>query len=80
MAAAKPIVASDLPSIREVLNDQNACLIQADNAQALAEGIKKALSDKNFSQNIALQSYEDVHKYTWENRAKGIIDILRSSN
>ena len=37
------IVAMNLPSFREVLNEENCILVEPDNPKALAEGIKKAL-------------------------------------
>ena len=40
MAAARPIVASDLPALREVLNENNALLIPPDNATALAAAFR----------------------------------------
>lgn len=75
MAARKPIVASDLPSIREILNEQNSILVRPDDPQALAEGIKKAFSDEAVS--CAERSFQDVRQYTWDIRAKKIIDSLR---
>ena len=46
MAAKRPVVASDLPSIREVLNDKNAVLVEPGNPKALAEGIQKVIQEK----------------------------------
>ena len=44
MASKRPIVASDLPTIREILNEENAILVEPGNPKALAEGIEKVLS------------------------------------
>ena len=45
MASGRPIVASDLPALREVLRpDENAILVEAGNADALAAGICAACS------------------------------------
>ena len=44
MASRRPIVASNLPSIREILNDQNSILVQPNEPQKLAQGIKKAMA------------------------------------
>ncbi|MEK7581842.1 MAG: glycosyltransferase, partial [Patescibacteria group bacterium] len=41
MASGRPIVASDLPSLREVLNENNAVFVKPDDPESLAEGIKK---------------------------------------
>lgn len=78
MASGIPIVASDLPSIREVLNENNSVLVRPDDARSLIEGIKTVLLDKKLAYNIAKKAYEDVRKYTWENRAKKILDFLNN--
>ena len=76
MASKIPIVASDLPSIREILNEGNAILVQPDNPQALAEGIRKILENKNLAEKISEQAYKDVQNYTWDKRAKRIIRFI----
>jgi len=75
MASGIPIVASGLPSIREVLNGKNAVLVEPDNPDALAEGIKRVLSDFGLSDKISKQAYQDVQNYTWKNRARKIMDF-----
>jgi glycosyltransferase involved in cell wall biosynthesis len=76
MASGEPIVTSDLPSIREILNENNSILIKPDNPEAMAIGIKKALNDIMLSESIAKQAYQDVQKYTWDNRAKKILEFI----
>lgn len=77
MAAGKPIVASRMPSICEVLNDKNARLIEPDNHDDLVAGIFQVLEDGAYAQNIAEQARQDVRKYSWQNRARGIIEFLQ---
>ena len=76
MAAKKPIVASNLPSIREILNGKNAILVKPDNPKALAEGIKLALKNPDLSVKISKQAYKDVKKYTWGKRAEKILHFV----
>jgi len=77
MASKVPIVASDLPSIREILIDKvNAVLVKPEDPKALADGIKRVLDDRKLAQRISDQAYLDVQKYTWEERAKGIIEVI----
>lgn len=80
MAVKKPIIASDLPSLREVLNNKNSVLVAPDNPEALAEGIKKVLSDAHFAEAIAEQAFQDVQQYTWRKRAKKIINFIKQKN
>lgn len=78
MAAKRPIVASDLPSIREILNKNNAVLVKPDDSKALAGGIKKVLENLDLTKKISEQAYKDVQKYTWNKRAKLIVNDLRA--
>lgn len=78
MASGTPIVATDLPSVREILNENNAVLVEPDNSQALAEGISRALNDEAFAQKIAAQAREDVKKYDWNKRAQALLGIMRT--
>jgi len=76
MASKRPIVASDLPSFREVLNEKNSVLVESDNPKAMAEGIKNILKNAQLAEKISEQAYKDVQKYTWDNRAKAILDFI----
>lgn len=73
MASKTPIVASDLPSIREILNEQNALLVVSDNHQALAQGIERVLQNTDLAVKISEQAFEDVQNYTWQKRAEKIL-------
>jgi glycosyltransferase involved in cell wall biosynthesis len=75
MAAKKPILASDLPVLREVFeNDYNALLAPPDNVELWAINLKKMHTDKELSQKIADNAYNDfMQKYTWFVRAREIV-------
>jgi glycosyltransferase involved in cell wall biosynthesis len=71
MAAARAIVASDLPSIREVLTDnENALLVKPGDAAAMAEAIRRVINDRDFAQGLARNAFRDVAQYTWARRAE----------
>jgi glycosyltransferase involved in cell wall biosynthesis len=77
MAAGRPIVATDFPSVREILRDgENALLTEPDNADALARGLKRALDDRVFAESIALRAARDVKAFTWEERARKILEVV----
>jgi len=76
MASKKPIIASDLPSFREVLNKTNAILVQPDFPRKMAEAIMWALNDENLAQRISNKAYKDVQNYTWDNRGKIILEFI----
>lgn len=72
MASGNPIVATDLPSIREVLNESNAILVRPNDVKSLEEGIERAFNRSE----IAAQALRDVESYTWDKRAKRILDFI----
>ena len=76
MAGGKPIVASDLPSLREILNENTAVLVEPDNPEALAKGIEKVLKDGVLAGKIAQNAAEEAKNYTWEKRAQNILTFL----
>ena len=77
MAAGRPIVASDLPSIAEVLSDgENALLVEAGNPQALVAGIRKIKDDPALAKRLADRAAEDVRDYTWARRADRLETLL----
>jgi glycosyltransferase involved in cell wall biosynthesis len=73
MASERPIVASDLPSIREVLNETNAVLVKSDNPEVLAQGIKQILADSQLADKLARQAFSDVRNCTWQKRVEKIL-------
>jgi glycosyltransferase involved in cell wall biosynthesis len=85
MASGRPIVASSLPSMREVLTDgRNAVLVEPGNPQALTAGIRRIKEDPALGDRIARQAIEDVRDYTWARRAgrletlfDGVIEVRR---
>lgn len=78
MAAKKVIVSSDLPVIREVLNEDNSILVEPDNIQDWSEAVKKLDANSILRYNIAQNSYQDlIHYYTWRKRAKFVYGFLQ---
>jgi glycosyltransferase involved in cell wall biosynthesis len=71
MAAGRPIVASNLPSIREILRDgENALLVPPGNADALAGAIDRLLADPDLSARLARAAFDEVPAYSWDRRAE----------
>lgn len=77
MASGRPIVASDLPSMREILTpEKNALLVRPDDPEALAAGIRKLISDPALAESLARQARSDVEAYTWDRRAEKIVQFI----
>ncbi len=74
MATGVPILATDLPSIREVLrHGENAWLVPPGDPKALAEGIRHLLENPDLAERLAQQARKDVRQYTWKRRAAVIL-------
>jgi len=76
MASGIPIVASDLPSIREVLTDETAFWFTPDDEHSLAKQIEYVLSHVEEARSKALRAKEAVKKYTWDSRARQILAFI----
>lgn len=75
MASGIPIVASDIPSTREVLPEEGAYWFRADDPKSLAEEITKALHDLGAREKAHIAKSE-VSLYTWDERARRILTHL----
>ncbi|MBI5401600.1 glycosyltransferase family 4 protein [Candidatus Wolfebacteria bacterium] len=76
MASGRPVVSSDLPSLREVLNKKNAVFAKPDDHESLAKAITSVLTGEKLSAELAEQARQDVQQYTWNNRGKIILDFI----
>ncbi len=77
MAMKLPIVASDIPGIREITNfGENCVLVPSKDPKSIAEGILRLLNSKEESEKLANSGYQEVlQNYTWEKKAKEIEQI-----
>lgn len=78
MASGVPIIASDLPSLREILNNDNAYFFKPDDAKSLAEIIKKVLVEKDERMIKAKRTKEKVQNYSWLNRSEYILNFIQN--
>ena len=71
MAAAKPIVCSDLPVLREVVEDgRNGLLVQAEDPDAWAAALRRLLEDKELRERLSATAFADfLARHTWRGRA-----------
>ncbi|MEQ8268819.1 MAG: glycosyltransferase family 4 protein [Parvibaculum sp.] len=78
MARAKPIVASDLEVLREVLTDgENALLCAPEDIGAWASALARLHGDEIFRRRIGIRGQNDfLAHYTWDKRARAILGAL----
>lgn len=80
MAVGRAIVASDLPSLREVLRDgDNAVLSPAGDARALAARLTALAADAATRQRLADRARADAAGYTWTERARTVRDFIAAN-
>src|SRR3989339_835960 len=77
MASKRPIISSDLPSVRKVLNERNCFFCKPGDPHDLADKINKLLSEKESAQSIADRAFRDAQDYTWNKRAGRIINFIK---
>lgn len=73
MASERPIVASHLPSLLEVITEDMAYLVKPDDPSALAEGIREALAHPEEASCRAMRAKAEVARYSWDARARAIL-------
>lgn len=77
MASKVPILASDLPALRELITDgENGHLLEPDDVSAWAEGIQRLISDPTHSERMGKSGRDFViANRTWEQNAKTISEV-----
>lgn len=77
MAANRPIVATDVPALREVLQDQ-AVFAKPDDVVSLAEALQTAFANYAVSCEMAASLASTVGQYSWEARGVQIKKFIES--
>lgn len=74
MASGRPIVASDLPGLREIVtHDETAWLVTPDDPAALAAGIRQVLSRPDGGASLGTRGRLAVASRTWTSRARALL-------
>lgn len=76
MASGRPIVASDIPSIREIVDETTAFFAVPDDPQSFAAAIQQALGQPEAAHRRVEKARREVQKYTWTARAGLILALL----
>lgn len=78
MAYAKAILVSDIPTIREVLTDEENCLFaDPDNIEEWGEKLDRLVGDAELRTRLGNAAKEELMRnYTWEIRAERVLQIF----
>jgi glycosyltransferase involved in cell wall biosynthesis len=71
LAAGVPVVASDIPAIRDIIQDgKNGLLVTAEDPQAWAAGISRILEDQVLAAELVRAGHETIKNNSWKQRAE----------
>ncbi|MBU6214868.1 glycosyltransferase [Patescibacteria group bacterium] len=77
MASGRPIVSSDLPTIRSVLSDDTAVFVPPGDASALARAVADLLADPLRGERLAARAKETAARYAWDARSGRVLQFIR---
>ena len=78
LASGKPILSSDLPVLREVLNEKNSILLPSDELDAWEAAIIKVKNEEAFAIKLALAAKETAKNFSWEQRVISIFGEVKN--
>ena len=77
LAAAKPIIASEHPSILEILkHGENALIAEPESIESWSACVSTLLDDAELRRRLGLAAYTTAENNTWDKRAAGILEFI----
>lgn len=74
MAAGRPIVATDIPTVAKVLNDgESALLVPPGEIKAFCDAIEKCLDRPEVASGLSRQAGQIVQQHSWSSRCQHIL-------
>lgn len=74
MAANRPIVSTNIPTISKVLvHGESALLAEPNDVRQLEAYVEKLLEEPNIAKELSGRAFEDVKQYQWRNRCEKIM-------
>lgn len=73
LATERPIVTSDLPILREILDDQNAVIVPSQDTPAWADALRQLANDPGRRAALAAAARLTAEQHTWEQRARRLL-------
>jgi glycosyltransferase involved in cell wall biosynthesis len=76
MAAGRPVIASDLPAIREIVeHETTGLLVPPDDIQAWEDALERLRKEPALARRMALAAREKAQGYGWDSRARRIARV-----
>jgi glycosyltransferase involved in cell wall biosynthesis len=75
LAAGVPVIATNIPSHTQILDNNNACLVEPEPA-SIADGINKVLGDQIYASQLAEKASQDAEElYSYQAYKDKLIEI-----
>jgi glycosyltransferase involved in cell wall biosynthesis len=74
LACGRPICSSDLPVLREILSDEIAVLLPPEDVNGWVSAVQNLRENPNYWAELANKSRRIGEQYSWESRAKKILE------
>jgi glycosyltransferase involved in cell wall biosynthesis len=71
-----PVITSNTSSMPEVAGEKGALFVDPNNAEDIANAIKKLAEDENLRQDLIEQGEKNAEKYSWEKCATETLEFL----
>ena len=78
MASKVPVIASDLPSIRNVFSEDELTFVRPDNQHDLHEKIRLVFDNYEQAKSKADVAYQKIKDFSWTKRTEKIIAFMRN--
>jgi glycosyltransferase involved in cell wall biosynthesis len=75
MGRGCPVLASDIPALREV-SGSGALLLALGDEAAWADAMRRVVADEALRADLRARGAETVARYSWEATARGVLDVL----
>lgn len=81
MACGKPVVASDIEGVREIVKESGGgILVGAENGEKLAQAIVRLLKNEDYMKEMGENGLRCVtEKYSWENTARKAVEVCQKA-
>lgn len=76
MASGIPVLTSNIPTLKEVAGD-GALYVDPKNTNDIADGIENIISNKKKRSDSIKKGVLNIKKYSWENTAKEVFNIIK---
>ncbi|HEY9582891.1 MAG TPA: glycosyltransferase [Candidatus Paceibacterota bacterium] len=78
MASGRPIITTDLPSVREVLDDTSAFFISNLSIPEIVRAIRELIARPDMTEKLGIKARELAENYTLEVRVKSILGFINN--